>query len=270
MAKVTFETLNPKAQLFAQLKSGDYAWWEKVKNDPRLYIEIRKDNNINVYFQGGSVVRLHYCSRHKKIQAFTHGKYLYGGNGDGYVECVSSLDKDLEKIISNIPSKYSGKKGYEKDKWSEKYIQSQYIIKYHPKYIDSEFAYKDESYDIRIDLVECVNGELRFVELKRLDDGRMLKKTDDNPEVVEQVKAYKRFIYQYEKDIVGYYKKLWDIKKELGLIKPEICPSSLAKNPLLLIFNRWTYPTKGRMEHTQRMEEILKRESIDYVIETEI
>lgn len=270
MVKVTFNTLNPNAPLFTELNSGEYVWWKKVKSDARLYIEIRKDNSINVYFQGGSVVRLHYCSKHKKIQAFTHRKYLYGGNEYGYVDCFSFLDNDLEKIINNIPLKYSGKKGHEKEKWSEKYIQSQYIIKNHPKYIDSEFSYKDESFDIRIDLVECVNGELRFVELKRLDDGRMLKKTDECPEVVEQVKAYKGFIYQYEKDIVEYYKKIWAIKNKLGLINPEKCPSSLAKSPLLLIFNQWTYKTKSRTEHTYRMEEILKRESIDYVIESEI
>ena len=58
MAQVTFETLNPKAPLFEELKSGKYTWWEKVKNDSRLYIEIRKDNQINVYYEGGSVIRL--------------------------------------------------------------------------------------------------------------------------------------------------------------------------------------------------------------------
>ena len=67
MAKVTFETLNPNAPLFSELKSGKYAWWENIKQNHDLYIEIRKDNNINVYFQGGSVVKLHYCSKHKKI-----------------------------------------------------------------------------------------------------------------------------------------------------------------------------------------------------------
>ena len=122
MANVTFETLNPNAPLFSELKSKNYSWWENIKQNHNLYhdlyIEIRKDNNINVYFQGGSVVKLHYCSKHKKIQAFTHRKYLYG-NGTGYVEC--SLNKDLETIISNIPRYYSNtenKKG--KENWSDR------------------------------------------------------------------------------------------------------------------------------------------------------
>jgi hypothetical protein len=37
MAQVTFESLNPSAPLFAELKSGKYAWWEKVKANPDLY-----------------------------------------------------------------------------------------------------------------------------------------------------------------------------------------------------------------------------------------
>ena len=277
MANVTFETLNPNAPLFSELKSGKYAWWENIKQNNDLYIEIRKDNYINVYFEGGNVAKLHYCSKHKKIQAFTHRKYLYG-NGTGYVECSLDKDKDLEKIIKNIQKYYSKtkdekEKGKEKEEWSEKYIQSQYIINYRSKYIDSEFAYKDDSFDIRVDLIECINGELRFVELKTIDDGRMLKKTDDNPEVVEQVKAYKNFISKYnqKEKIVKYYQKVWEIKKDLGLTIPEERPSSLAKKPLLLIFNRWTKSTR-RDEHTNRMEKILlkNKDIIDYKITSEI
>lgn len=272
MANVTFETLNPNAPLFFELKSGNYSWWENIKKDRRLYIEIRKDNYINVYFEGGNVAKLEYRSKDNTIQTSTHSKYLHG-NGDDYVEC--SLDKDLETIITNIKKYYSkteDEKEKGKENWSEKYIQSQYIIKYHSNYIDSEFAYKDDSFDIRIDLIECINGELRFVELKTIDDGRMLKKTDDNPEVVEQVEAYKNFISDHNKrkKIVEYYQKVWEIKKDLGLTIPEERPSSLAEKPLLLIFNRWTYLESRRRNHTKRLIDILDREKIDYIIKEDI
>ena len=279
MANVTFETLNPNAPLFSELKSGKYAWWKNIKNDSRLYIEIRKDNYINVYFEGGNVAKLEYRSKDNTIQTTTHSKYLHG-KGDDYVEC--SLDKDLETIITNIRKYYSktedeNKKG--KENWSEKYIQSQYIKNYHSNYIDSEFAYKDKLFDIRVDLIECINGELRFVELKTIDDSRMLKRNDDNPEVVEQVKAYNKFIHKYEEEIIKYYDKIWTIKNDLGLIKndlgliiPKKRPSSLAKKPLLLIFNRWTEETTRREEHTDRMEKILlkNKDIIDYKITSEI
>ena len=268
MAQVTFETLNSKAKLFAELKSGKYAWWEKVKANPDLYIEIRKDNNINVYYQGGSVIRLHYCSRHKRVQAFTHAKYL-NGKGKDYIECADQLDDILDRIIASIPKYYSQKKGTNKKNWSEKFIQSQYILKDHTLYLDSEFAYKEDPYDIRVDLIECTDGIIRFVELKRLDDGRMLKKSDDSPEVVDQVNSYRRFIQEYEARIIEYYHKLWIIKNELNL--PNTCePMEVSKEPLLLIFNRWPNTNPRREEHTRRMEEILQRNNIDYVIESEI
>ena len=103
MAQVTFEKLNVESALFAKLKSGKYPWWDKVKNNPNLYIDVRKDNNLNVYFEGGSVIKLHYCSRHKKIQAYTHKKYLYK-EGKGYVECADMLNEKIDTIIENIPT----------------------------------------------------------------------------------------------------------------------------------------------------------------------
>ena len=270
MAKVTFKTLNPDSPLFVELnKAGKYKWWEMMKNHSDLYIEIRKDNNINVYYQGGSVVRLHYCSKHKKIQAFTHPKYL-GQKGKNYVECADILDDKFDSILENIRTHYSQKKGTSKEKWSEKYIQGNIIVKSKRDYIDSEFAYVEDESDIRIDLVKCINGEIQFVELKRLDDGRMLKSTDEAPEVVEQVRSYAKFIEKHQNDIIEYYQKLWNIKKTLDLQVTDTCPSSLSKEPLLLIFDRWEKTTKGREVHTMRMEEILKRESINYIIESEI
>lgn len=265
MKPVTFETLKVNAPLFTELKSGKYAWWEKMKNNHRLYIEIRKDNQINVYYEGGSVVRLHYCSRHKKVQAFTHEKYL-GRKGGKYIECADELNRLLDTIISNISAHYSQKNGLEKENWSEKYIQGNIITSHRTDYIDSEFAYKNVDWDIRVDLIEAINGDIRFVELKRIDDGRMLKETDDAPEVVAQVKGYKDFINQHRNEILTYYQKVWDIKHNLNLPNVPIRPVSVNKEPLLIIFNRWTRTTRGREEHTRRMENILKREQINYSI----
>jgi len=243
-----------------------------VKNDPRFYIEIRKDNQVNVYYEGGSVVRLHYCSKHKKLQAFTHEKYLGNDEGNSYIECADILDEKIDYIIERIQTKYSQKNGVTKEKWSEKYIQGNIRTKYPSKYIDSEFAYKNDEFDIRIDLIECIDGELRFVELKRLDDARMLKEpqSEDDPEIITQMTDYKMFIQKHKKEILDYYKKVYDIKKELRLPIPNQKPSSLNETPHLLIFNRWEKTHPKRDTHTRRMEEILKDEHIDYEIVNEI
>ena len=267
MAKVTFKSLNPKSPLFGELcLEGKYKWWEKMKNHPDLYIEIRKDNNINVYYQGGSVVRLHYCSRQKKIQAFTHPKYL-GLKGDKYVNCVDKLDENFDSILDNIRTYYSQKKGISKEKWSEKYIQGNIIVKSRRKYIDSEFAYVEDGQNVRIDLVECIAGELRFVELKRIDDNRMVS-LDMHPEILLQVASYREFIKQHAAEIIDYYQKLYDIKKKLKL--PVYSkPQRLNTEPKLLIFDRWIKERTARSVHRAMMEEILEKianPKIDYII----
>ena len=269
MAKVTFETLRRDAKLFDELKNNSPAWWQYCKNEKTFYIEVRKDNNINVYFEGGSIIKVHYCSRHKVLQTFTHYRYL--GLKDKtrtYVNCAKTIDKEIDKITNGIKKYYSQKNGKGRVSWSEKYIQGQLIINNRDIYLDSEFAYKDEASDIRIDLVKCENGTVIFVELKRLDDNRMLKKTDDSPEIVFQMKSYADFIKKYRDQILAYYQKLYDIKKDLGLPVPEVRPQMVSTIPELLIFNRWTHLDKQgrRKNHLCRMEEILQREKVTYSI----
>lgn len=260
MAKVTFETLNPKAKLFSELMDVQkYPWWQKVKDNDVLYIEVRKDNNINVYYQGGSVMRLHYCSRHKKVQAFTHEKYIYG-KGDKYIDCANLLNEKLDDIIKNIPVYYSQKKGISKEKWSEKYIQGNIIISHRQDYIDSEFAYIENNTDVRIDLVSCIAGEIRFLELKRIDDNRMVS-LDMNPEIIAQITNYRKFISSHNQEILNYYKKLYTIKKDLGLSVPYVKPYKLNPEPLLLIFDRWVKETDGRTVHREMMENILEKKA---------
>ena len=267
MGQVDFGTLKASAKIFEELESGRYPWWDTLKNERQFYCEVRKDNQVNVYFEGGSVARLHYCSRHKVLQAFTHRKYLGLDEGQPmYVECASLLSPEVNNIVSRIKKNYSRKKGDGKESWSEKYIQSQLIIKNRDRIIDSEFAYKADGFDIRVDLVELVKGELRFIELKRIGDDRMLLSTDENPEIIGQMKSYEAFLKQYGKEILQYYVKLYDIKKALGITVPRQIPTRINTKPFLLIFNNWEKAHPARDRHILRMNEILRRENVDFSI----
>ena len=273
MANIKFDTLNESAKIFDELKNKKPIWWEYCKQDKSFYIELRKDNQVNVYFEGGSIIRVHYCSRRKELQTFTHYKYLgIKDKTKTYVNCAKTIDKQIGNIVEGIKKHYSQKNGCDKSSWSEKYIQGQLIINNRDIHLDSEFAYIDGDRDVRIDLVKCVNGIVVFVELKRIDDGRMLKKTDDSPEIVFQMKSYADFITKYKEQILTYYQKVYDIKKELGLPVPRVRPQKVSTVPELLIFNRWTYMDKRgrRKTHLCRMEEILQREKVTYSIISEV
>ena len=273
---VTFNTLNPNTPIFREL-AKELLWWKRFKDDPSLYIEIRKDNQVNVYFEGGSLARIHYCSKHKKLQIFTHHKYLglpASSKSNSYIECSDFIGDVYEKVIERVKTFYSQKNCasgvVSKEKYGEKYIQGSLIVKSRSYHLDSEFAYIDKDCDIRIDLIKCVDGEVTFVELKRMDDGRMLHETDAVPEVIFQMNRYKFFIEKYASQLLSYYQRVYDIKKSLDLPVPSKRPESINLTPELLIFDRWEKDTSRRKEHRRRLYEILSREGIKYYIKTEL
>ena len=272
---VTFDTLKPDARIFLELNNNPH-WWNRFKEDSSLYIEVRKDNQVNVYFEGGSIARIHYCSKHKKLQVFIHHKYLgipKPADNNLYVEYSDKIGSCLNDVLDRVKTVYSQKGSIDgvvpKEKWSEKYIQGTLIVQSRQYHLDSEFAYNDSETSNRIDLVRCSDGMVTFVELKRMGDNRMLHETDATPEVVHQMNRYKQFIEKYSSQLLEYYQKLYDIKKILELPVPESRPVCINPIPELLIFDCWEKNTKGRDEHRRRLCEILLKEDVKFSIMTD-
>lgn len=131
---MTFGKLRVDAQIFEELKKNP-SWWIKFKDNPSLYIDIRKDNQVNVYFEGGSIARIHYCSKHKKLQVFTHHKYLglpAPSKSKLYIECSDRIGYIYDEVMKRIQTQYSQKSMGEgmntKEKWSEKFIQGMLAV----------------------------------------------------------------------------------------------------------------------------------------------
>ena len=272
---VTFDTLKPEARIFHELNNNPH-WWKQFKEDSSLYIEVRKDNQVNVYFEGGSIARIHYCSKHRKLQVFIHHKYLgipKPADNNLYVEYSDKIGSCLNDVLDRVKTVYSQKGSIDgvvpKEKWSEKYIQGTLIVQSRQYHLDSEFAYNDSETSNRIDLVRCSDGMVTFVELKRMGDNRMLHETDATPEVVYQMNRYKQFIEKYSSQLLEYYQKLYDIKKILELPVPESRPVCINPIPELLIFDCWEKNTKGRDEHRRRLCEILQKEDVKFSIMTD-
>ena len=273
---ITFDTLKSDARIFLEL-GKEHAWGKRFKDDPSLYIEIRKDNQVNVYFQGGSVARIHFCSKKNRLQLFTHYKYLgmpAPSKASLYEECSEKIEGCLEEVLERVKKEYSQKHQIDgvvpKEKWSEKYIQGTLIVQSRHCHLDSEFAYIDGETNNRIDWVRCDDGNVTFVEVKRMDDGRMLHDTDVTPEVVFQMNRYKQFIAKYSAQLLLYYQKLYEIKKNLGLPVPDSKPVSINKVPELLIFNRWEKNTKDRVKHRSRLSEKLEASQIKFQVKTDL
>ena len=107
-------------------------------------------------------------------------------------------------------------------------------------FIDTELQYSKNG---RIDLVYLYyknpdEPKLYFVELKTKGDDRLWDNTCNSAvskeNICEQLNKYKDFINSYETKIIDYYKTLYKIKKDLGLVPSDVAENVKIEKPVLL------------------------------------
>lgn len=275
--KGSLKYLDTSAKLFEELKIQKPVWWTLLKNDDEIYIDIRKNNYINAYFFGGSIVKLEF--KKNRFVGEIHQKYfdnhclsgeIIKNDNKKYVRVnLNALDERmLDSIKKRINEDYLGQRTGERP--SEKYIQGK-IIKNNPNIIDSEFQYNQNSNneELRVDLVELSDGVLSFIELKRIDDRRLRideKRNSGTPEIIVQINKYREFIKKNEEDIKDYYNRLLKIKQSLGLNVVENKILFVNNNPKLIIANSYSKKTRKRDERIRDIEKLLLKHGIDYTI----
>ena len=275
IALFSHEMLKAKHQLFSTLAGENApAWWSVVKEDKDLYIEVRKQNIIDIYFMGGRIAEAKYDFRTQKVKVTTHPKYM--GHKDEhdsnyyretinskgkkiiakYSDCEEWLTHRLTELKRNITDIYSKEDNRESTK--EKLIQGTLIINGRDKYLDSEFAHQFEEGSlktIRIDLIKIENNHFVFEELKRIRDNR-LRNTDGTPEILIQMENYRTFLRVNQAALTKYYRNLYTIKKNLQLPIPKVTDINsvtIDPEPQLLIANNYE---KMNDEREKRIEAI--------------
>ncbi|PKP37338.1 MAG: hypothetical protein CVT97_06150 [Bacteroidetes bacterium HGW-Bacteroidetes-14] len=289
-AKGSLQSLDPSAKLFVELKKQNPAWWSLLCNDKEVYIHIRKDNYINAYYYGGSIIKLEY--KRGEFVGETHHKYyeeiLPNSNPQKtYLRIdLYRFDKaTLEHIKKKISEEYSERKVKkensemeDQEEYSEKYIQGVMIIN-NPNIIDSEFQFNldTEADKLRIDLTELSNGTLTFNELKLITDSRLsisdkssnntkIKKTE--PDIIGQMKKYNNFIANNHSEIKEYYKKLLEIRESLGLNIGDSKLVNVSDKAKLTIINTYKHEilSEGKDCRIKKIEEVLMKVPIEYEI----
>lgn len=288
--KGSLQSLDPSAKLFVELKKQNPVWWSLLCNDKEVYIHIRKDNYINAYYYGGSIIKLEY--KRGEFVGETHHKYyeelLPNSNPKKtYLRIdLYRFDKaTLEHIKKKISEEYSERKVKkensemeDQEEYSEKYIQGEMIIN-NPNIIDSEFQFNldTEADKLRIDLTELSNGTLTFNELKLITDSRLsisdkssnntkIKKTE--PDIIGQMKKYNNFIANNRSEIEEYYKKLLEIRESLGLNVGDSKLVNISIAAKLTIVNTYNQEnlSKGKKKRIKDIDEVLKKDSFEYEI----
>ena len=270
-----FDALDEECRLWQELENNPPQCWKNILEDKALYVEIRKDNYVNVYYYGGNVALLRWTGG--KITAETHRKYLgKPDETDLYQDCTEILHskEGLDLIKENIREEYHKLSKREKTDEqnrvytsNEKWVQGELKLRFPKRYIDSEFAYRiGKNNLIRFDMVELKGNELRFIEIKLITDSR-LRSNDKKPEIINQMRKYSHFIREHTEVLKDYYTKLLRIKKRIGLWNGETEIEHIALKPILLIVN--TYKgilSKGRENRKNSIEELKENTMFETII----
>lgn len=237
--------LDEENDLFSKLEQDQPIWWKNIISEKEVYIDIRKDNYIDVYFNGGNIIRELRFDKTKYSGSINY-KYLLSDKSEyikynfsspkveldqkkiDLLQFINFEEEDFKRIKQNI-SKYYPKK-------SEKGIQAKFVNKT-GCFLDTEFEYQYGNTKLRIDLVwiDIVNKKILFVELKTVGDRRLYTN-----EIYNQLKKYHDFAINFEEDIVRYYQKVFTIKKKLNILPKDLTSLTslkdfiLEKKPLLL------------------------------------
>ena len=256
MARNYFD-LNINAPLFTELSKLP-KWWKTIINDNSLYINVRKNNRVNVYYRGASVMEL---SMNRYIQGKIHSKYFQIDSKRYRTEKPETIVEKLHSIKVAIENHQttSNPEGL-----CEKAIQG--LMYAEGKYIDTEFEYVHPTRLItRIDLTTINDdGMIEFVELKRISDPRLLKKDMSlkNEEIRRQIDDYNSFISEHSEEIIQYYKLLQQILKKIGVNNP-LCDIAITgiKPSVSLYFAGYA---DGKSNHPKRRKRI---DSIKQILE---
>lgn len=256
--KLTMKTIDPNAELFVSLEKNPPVWWENLKNDKEIVIEIRSDKSksyIDCYYNGGCILKGLDCDRKGNFKGEIHYKYIpitfnkknhyikydFSNNNQKInynninlvIPNVNNFDKKTLSLIKKQVEEY-----YPND--SEKGYQYKFIQK-DPYFIDSEFQYNEFcEKDLRIDLVRIDSRikKIVFIELKKISNPGLF-----NGGIEEQLKSYQCFITNFESELKKYYLTFMQVKKNLGLLSKEVLQVlgsnfssySVARKPLLII-----------------------------------
>ena len=250
-----FARLDPEHILFKQLAKEQPVWWQNICKNTHLYIDVRKNNSLDVYYNGGKIIDLSYS---KYFQGSIHFKYIPVTSKNNYVPFLFSegtigIDKDkldfidldnfspekmseIQKLVSNY---YPAS--------SEKGIQAEFLLN-NSSFIDSELQFKHKEKDFRFDLVWVDTGrnKLFVVELKTTKDSRLYfnersRNSKKYDKIDAQLTEYRDFIKEHKLDLIEYYKKVLIIKKQLQIL-PEGLKNlnslenfELEEKPILLV-----------------------------------
>lgn len=221
-----FSRLNQNHKLFQNLAERNPVWWQNLVRDPEIYIEVRKDNYLDIYYNGGRVLDLSFTN---KFKGKIHFEYIPLMSQEEYIplkitEDTVRLDEGFTNILeikdfSEAELKIIKKrisKFYPPS--SEKGIQASFVVK-NTQFLDTEFQHRS---GIRFDLIwaDVAKRKLFVVELKTIGDQRLYigEKSKNNNKIDQQLGKYRDFVKKNQRNLLSHYQRVFQVKKGLGIL----------------------------------------------------
>lgn len=236
-------------QLIEALNKNEF--WTNIVKDTELQPEIR-DGKVTVYYWSKALLR-EVSLNGGALTASIHDAYVPVARGGGYLTLTAS---DGELQFDQAPGVLAIAKAEEKTlkAYKKRIVADQgpsgegsivQAICDDPRnqILDQEIAFQDsDSSRDKIDLCCIAPGnKLVFVEVKRLDDGRLRKdETTRAREVVGQLREYCSRIQQNHPELIETYRNVLRLKQKIGLgdryegIAPNDI-NELVEKPMLVI-----------------------------------
>ena len=235
--------LDANNELFVSLKNNPPKWWLNLLADKELYFDVRKDNYISVYYNGGSIMKLEFDKKKNNYKAKINSEYIplnvaepvdYEFGSDGKINFprldVLSLNDFSEDDLSGIKNRIKKINS----RTSEGGIQGSYMVnrcdEKNPSgfFIDSEFAWGVGSLRFDMVWVDLTNKTIYMVELKTMGDNRLRNLDQSNADdssdakksenIKEQLEKYHKFAIEHKNDLVNHYNNVYKIKKSLNIL----------------------------------------------------
>lgn len=262
-----FSRLNPNHKLFQNLAEGKPTWWQNLVKDPEIYIEVRKDNYLDVYYNGGRVLDLSFTD---KFKGKIHFEYIPVMSQEEYVPLeisgdIVKLNDGFTRIIEIRDFSEAELKGIKKriSKFyppsSEKGIQASFVAK-NTQFLDTEFQHRS---GIRFDLIwaDVAKRKLFVVELKTIGDQRLYigdnsKESNNYNKIDLQLEKYRDFVKVNKHNLLSHYQRVFQVKKKLGILRPglkeldSLDAFTFEEKPILLIGDctqAWIDQQKARL-----------------------
>ena len=196
------------------------SWWRTLVDAGDLFLAVR-DNYVNVYYRGCSLLKLKWKAQTGAVVGETHYKYLLRPQLNEYVKIIDGKPKSLPSVedmfTRNLTKIDALKKAAEPYAGPEKTGVHNIVLR-NPNIVDLEIAFATSSSDEadksapRVDFAALQmtdqGAEIVFFEAKDFTNPELRKSGGADPKVIDQIERYSDLLRDNRDAVTDSYRRV--------------------------------------------------------------